>query len=81
MAQLWTQLAAMHYHIAVITCSEAEEACPVVFGAATRYTIPYDDPRAFDGTPEEEGRYAERRRQIAREMLYLFSDVMPVSQP
>ncbi len=61
--------------IAVITCSEADKACPVVFGASSRCTIRYVDPKAFDGTPEEEGQYAGRSRQIAREMLFLLSVV------
>ena len=61
--------------IAVMTCSDADEACPIVHGAASRFTVRYEDPRAFDGTPEEEARYAERCCQITREMLYLFSKV------
>ena len=61
--------------IAVMTCSDADEACPVVQGAIYRYAIHYEDPGAFDGAHEETAQYAERCRQIAREMLYLFSRV------
>lgn len=61
--------------IAVMTCSDADEACPVVHGAIYRHAIHYEDPRAFDGAPEEIDQYAERCRQIAREMLYIFSRV------
>lgn len=60
---------------AVMTCSDADEACPTVFGAAERLTIRYDDPKAFDGTPLEADKYDERCRQIAREMLYAFSQI------
>jgi protein-tyrosine-phosphatase len=60
---------------AVMTCGEAEAACPIVFGAAARISLPYDDPKAADGTAEEEAVYDERCRQIAREMLYAFSRV------
>lgn len=60
---------------AVMTCSQADQACPVVAGAALRMAIPYEDPKAFDGTPEEGERYDERCRQIAREMLFVFSKV------
>jgi hypothetical protein len=35
--------------------------------------VNYDDPKDFDGTLQEEAKYDERTRQIAREMLYLFS--------
>ena len=60
---------------AVMTCSQADETCPVVMGAALRVAIPYDDPKAADGTPEEALRYDERCKQIATEMCYLFSQV------
>ena len=59
--------------VAVMTCSEADEACPVVLGAALRAPIRYEDPKAFDNTPEETASYDARSRQIATEMLYLFS--------
>ncbi len=61
--------------IAVMTCSDADEACPVVHGAVSRFAIPYVDPKASDGTSEEPFIYAERCRQVSREMLYLFSRV------
>lgn len=60
---------------AVMTCSQADEACPYVPGAEFRVSIPYEDPQAFDGTGEEAARYDERCRQISREMLFLFSRV------
>jgi len=60
---------------AVMTCSQADAACPIVRGAATRVATPYDDPKAFDGTPEETAKYDERCRQIATETLYVFSKV------
>jgi protein-tyrosine-phosphatase len=63
---------------AVMTCGEAEAACPIVFGAAERISLPYDDPKAADGTPEETAVYDERCRQIAREILYAFSRVKAV---
>jgi arsenate reductase len=58
---------------AVMTCSNADEACPIVYGALSRHVIRYDDPKEYDGTREESLRYEERSSQIAREMLYLFS--------
>lgn len=60
---------------AVMTCSAADAACPIVFGAVERVSIPYDDPKSFDGTEREQAVYDERCRQIAREMLYAFSRV------
>ena len=57
---------------AVMTCSQADEACPFVRGAALRVALPYEDPKVADDTPAETERYDERARQIATEMLYLF---------
>lgn len=61
--------------IAVMTCFDADEACPIVHGARSRHAIPYEDPKRYDGTSEEKARYAERCAQISREMLYLFSRI------
>jgi protein-tyrosine-phosphatase len=61
--------------VAVMTCTEADQNCPHVSGAALRVSLPYEDPKLADGTPEETTRYDERSRQIATEMLYLFSRV------
>ncbi|MBX3044079.1 MAG: protein-tyrosine-phosphatase [Candidatus Kapabacteria bacterium] len=61
--------------IAVMVCSDADEACPFVSGAAERFSLPYDDPKNFDNTELEESKYDERTKQIATEILYLFSKV------
>lgn len=58
---------------AVMTCSQADDACPHVAGAAARIALPYNDPQEFDDTERETEMYAERSAQIAREMLYVFS--------
>jgi len=60
---------------AIMTCSAADAACPVVAGADERIAIPYDDPKTFEGTEREAEAYDERCAQIAREMLYVFSKV------
>ncbi len=55
---------------AVMVCSEADAGCPFVPGAEARFSLPYEDPKAFDGLPEEQTAYDERVRQIGREMLW-----------
>jgi arsenate reductase len=55
---------------AIMTCSDADENCPFIPGAAFRLPLTYDDPKVADGTPEETARYDERVRQIGREILY-----------
>jgi hypothetical protein len=59
---------------AVMTCTHADENCPFIPGAV-RIPLPFEDPKAFDGTPEESAQYTGRCRQIARELLYAFSQV------
>lgn len=58
---------------AVMTCSDADENCPVVPGASFRQSIPYVDPKLADDTIKEKQVYDERCRQIAVEMYYLMS--------
>jgi len=60
---------------AVMTCSDADENCPVVFGAEARFPVRYEDPKAYDGTSLESVKYTERAKQIGAEMLYLFGRV------
>jgi arsenate reductase len=62
-------------YCAVMICTDADQNCPVMPGADERLSIPFDDPKIADGTPEEAAQYDERCRQIAREMLFVFSQV------
>ncbi len=60
---------------AVMTCSHADENCPFIPGTEKRIPVRYEDPKAFDDTPEEADRYDERSLQIASEMFYVFSKI------
>ncbi|WP_424962917.1 protein-tyrosine-phosphatase [Ekhidna sp.] len=60
---------------AIMTCSEADAECPIVFGADTRIKLFYEDPKVSDGTGNEEKIYGQRSQQIAAEMAYVFSQV------
>lgn len=60
---------------ATMTCNNADEGCPMVFGAEARFPIKYDDPKAFDGTELMNEKYAERSLQIASEMYFVFSQL------
>lgn len=62
-----------HGFAAVMTCSDADEACPLVFGADSRFAIPYVDPKVSDGTAEESATYRERAEQIGTELFYVMS--------
>jgi len=60
---------------AIMTCSSADEGCPLVLGCEKRIAITYEDPKKSDGTPEQEATYLERSLQIATEMKFVFSEV------
>jgi len=62
-------------YVAIMTCSDADANCPVVFGAEKRIKLTYSDPKAFDNTPQQEEGYMERSTQIATEMKYVFSKI------
>ena len=61
---------------AVMTCSEADEACPVIFGADLRMKLLYEDPKSADGTDHERTAYDARCFQIATEMFYVMKQVL-----
>jgi len=60
-------------YCAVMTCSQADDACPLVMGCDLRTAIRYEDPKVADDTDCEAQRYDERSAQICGEMLYLMS--------
>lgn len=60
---------------AVMTCSHADENCPFIPGTEERIPLRYEDPKAFDDTPQEKEKYDERSLQIASELFYVFSRV------
>ena len=58
---------------AIMTCTHADETCPIVQGASIKIAIPYEDPKEADGKPNQDEVYDERCKQIATEILYAFS--------
>ncbi len=60
---------------AIMTCDSANEACPFVPGAEKRIPITFEDPKAFDDTPQQTEKYQERSLQIATELLFVFSQI------
>ena len=60
---------------ALMVCTQADQGCPIVTGAEARFSIPYEDPKAFDNTEFTAAKYAERSQEIAREMFYILSKV------
>ena len=60
-------------YCAVMTCSQADDACPLVMGCDLRMPIRYEDPKVADDTEFEAQRYDESSAQICSEMLYMMS--------
>lgn len=60
---------------AIMTCSQADGACPFIGGAEKRIPITFEDPKAFDNTPFQTEKYKERSLQIATELFYIFSKI------
>ena len=60
---------------AILTCSDAEAACPFIPEAEARFSLKYKDPKKADGTVAEKETYAARNHQIATEMCYIFSKI------
>jgi len=60
---------------AIMTCSDADESCPLVIGADYRISIPFEDPKVADNTDAESDKYDERCFQIATEMFYIMKQV------
>jgi len=60
---------------AILTCSSADKGCPFITGAEKRIPITFEDPKAFDNTPQQAEKYEERSLQIATEMFYVFSSI------
>ena len=56
---------------AIMVCSDAEQNCPFVPGASARFSLPYTDPKASDGTPDEARTYRMRSEEIGSEMVRL----------
>lgn len=61
---------------AIMTCTNADENCPLIPGSEKRISLPYEDPKVFDNSTQESEKYDERSLQIAMEMKYVFNKVL-----
>ena len=78
--KLWSKEYNHYYNplenfVAVMTCSDADENCPIISGAKHRFALTYEDPKAFDDTPIAEEKYLERSIQIATELFFVFQHI------
>jgi arsenate reductase len=61
---------------AIMTCDHADENCPIVQGAETRFPIQYGDPKLYDGMAIQSEKYAERSLEIGEEMWWVFKSII-----
>lgn len=57
--------------IAVMVCGQADADCPFIPGAYGRSALPYEDPKAYDGTDREAEAYDRKVLEIGVEMQIL----------
>lgn len=60
---------------AMMCCSDADDACPLVSGSNGRFQLHYQDPKRSDDSPQESAIYDESCMLIAREMFYAMSQL------
>lgn len=58
-------------YAAVMVCTDADERCPVALGAEARFSLPYQDPKHADGSPQEAAAYDLACRTIGAEMAWV----------
>ncbi|MEE2960655.1 MAG: protein-tyrosine-phosphatase [Myxococcota bacterium] len=61
--------------IAIMTCSEANEQCPVIDGSDERLQLSYKDPKIADKTPQAKDVYLDKATKIGREMTWVMLEV------
>ncbi|MEC4114656.1 low molecular weight phosphatase family protein [Myroides pelagicus] len=60
---------------AVMTCSQADEGCPFIGGADLRISMPFEDPKQYDNTPQEAEAYRLKSLEIASELFYVMAKI------
>lgn len=63
------------HFVAIMVCSDADEACPFVPGCELRIALPFEDPKISDGTVDEAATYLSRSLEIAAAIGYVLREV------
>jgi len=61
--------------IAVMTCSNADENCPLITGCTSRIPLTYGDPKRFDGSIIQKVMYQYECFKIGTEIFYAFAQL------
>jgi len=62
------------HFVAIMVCSDADEACPFVLGCDLRISLPFNDPKSADNTPNTAATYLSRSREIGAEIGFVFRE-------
>ncbi|MCF2876123.1 MULTISPECIES: hypothetical protein [unclassified Tenacibaculum] len=62
-------------YIAITTCDSADENCPFIPDAISRFHLPFKDPKISDNTDLMEETYLNTSKQIAGEVFYIFETI------
>ncbi|WBX74248.1 hypothetical protein PG913_03275 [Tenacibaculum pacificus] len=60
-------------YIAITTCDSADENCPFIPDAISRFHLPYSDPKSTDNTDLVTEGYLKTSKQIAGEIFFIFN--------
>lgn len=61
--------------IAITTCDSADENCPLITEATSRFHLPFVDPKHSDNSSEQQATYLKTNADIASEIYYLFQTI------
>lgn len=61
---------------AIMVCSSADAGCPFVPGAERRISLPFEDPKISDGTPQQAATYRERALEMGKSLAWAFRQVV-----
>ena len=61
--------------IAIMTCTDADQNCPIIPYAKNRISLNFKDPKRFDNTSYFRMEYQKTAKEIATEIFYIFSKI------
>jgi len=61
--------------VAVMVCSDADQNCPFIPTAVLRFSLPFSDPKKYDGSNQEESAYSKTFLKIGSELNYVFEKI------
>lgn len=59
-------------YIAITTCDEADQNCPFIPDAISKFHLPYSDPKESDNTDLTTETYLKTNKKIAGEIFFIF---------